>query len=247
MTKAALPVDIYVRVSRVGSRDPESLRSPIDQEREARAFAHTKGLAVGEVLQDIDRPGANLERPGLQKALQRIEAGTSGGIVVAYLSRATRDTQTGLELLAQITTAGGSVYAPNLPDYTTADGRMLTTIQLAIDTGYRMRKTRTHAARRMRAYRDAAPLLFQHIRERKIAGLHDCDDIQSGRNQIARSMRAYRHAIRQGMQKLLAAKTRRGARRQKNCADVQYFSRWNAIIIKCCMFERTPTRRSTRA
>ena len=32
------------------------------------------------------------------------------------------------------------MYAPNLPDYTTADGRMLTTIQFAIDAGYRDRK-----------------------------------------------------------------------------------------------------------
>ncbi|MBA2445917.1 MAG: recombinase family protein [Nocardioidaceae bacterium] len=39
-----------------------------------------------------------------------------------------------------VTHAGGVVYAPNLPDYTTADGRMLTTIQFAIDTGYRDRK-----------------------------------------------------------------------------------------------------------
>ena len=59
---------------------------------------------------------------------------------MAYLSRATRDTAQGLTLLDEITSAGGAVYAPNLPDYTNADGRMLTTIQLAIDTGYRERK-----------------------------------------------------------------------------------------------------------
>ena len=33
------------------------------------------------------------------------------------------------------------MYARNLPDYTTADGKMLTTIQLAVDAGYRERKT----------------------------------------------------------------------------------------------------------
>jgi hypothetical protein len=47
----------------------------------------------------------------------------------------------GLELLDRIRNAGGAVYAPNLPDYTTADGKMLTTIQLAVDAGYRERKT----------------------------------------------------------------------------------------------------------
>jgi site-specific DNA recombinase len=61
-------------------------------------------------------------------------------LIVAYLSRASRDTRQGLDFLDQVTRAGGAVYAPNLPDYTTADGRMLTTIQLAVDTGYRERK-----------------------------------------------------------------------------------------------------------
>jgi DNA invertase Pin-like site-specific DNA recombinase len=134
----ALPVDIYVRVSRVGKR--ENLTSPEDQERDARAFAAGHGLEVGKVIRDIDQSGGKLERPGLSEARARIAAGRSGGIVVAYLSRATRDTAQGLTLLDEITRAGGAVYAPNLPDYTNADGRMLTTIQLAIDTGYRERK-----------------------------------------------------------------------------------------------------------
>jgi site-specific DNA recombinase len=135
----APPVDIYVRVSRVGKR--ENLTSPEDQERDARAFAASHGLTIGKVIRDIDQSGGKLERPGLSEARARIAAGESGGIVVAYLSRATRDTAQGLTLLDEITRAGGAVYAPNLPDYTNADGRMLTTIQLAIDTGYRERKS----------------------------------------------------------------------------------------------------------
>jgi DNA invertase Pin-like site-specific DNA recombinase len=138
-TESQKPVDIYVRVSRVGGR--EHLTSPQDQEREARTFAQSRGLTVGEVFADLDESGGKLERPALQKALARVEAGQSAGIVVAYLSRASRDTSQGLGLLDRITRAGGAVYAPNLPaDYTTADGRMLTTIQLAIDTGYRQKK-----------------------------------------------------------------------------------------------------------
>jgi DNA invertase Pin-like site-specific DNA recombinase/ribosomal protein L34E len=138
VVKPKLPIDIYVRVSRKGAR--EHLISPEDQEREARAFAHSHGIAVGEVLRDIDHSGGTLDRPSLQEALRRVESRESGGIVVAYLSRASRDTQQGLDLLDRITAAGGAVFAPNLPDYTTADGRMLTTIQLAVDTGYRERK-----------------------------------------------------------------------------------------------------------
>jgi site-specific DNA recombinase len=138
LIKPTLPVDIYVRVSRVGGR--EHLTSPEDQEREARSFAHSHGLTIGQVLPDRDHSGGTLDRPGLQEALRRIESRESGGIVVAYLSRASRDTQQGLSLLERITAAGGAVFAPNLPDYTTADGKMLTTINLAIDTGYRERK-----------------------------------------------------------------------------------------------------------
>ena len=57
----ALPVDIYVRVSRVGKR--EHLTSPEDQEREARAFAAGHGLKVGEVIPDIDQSGGKLDVP----------------------------------------------------------------------------------------------------------------------------------------------------------------------------------------
>ena len=135
----ALPVDIYVRVSRVGAR--EHLTSPEDQEREARAYAKSRGLTVAEVLPDIDESGGTLDRPALQQAISRVRAGETAGIVIAYLDRASRETVQGLTLLDEITAAGGAVYAPNLPDYETADGRMLTTIQLAIATGFRQRKT----------------------------------------------------------------------------------------------------------
>ena len=138
MVKPKLPVDIYTRVSRQNGR--EHMRSPEDQEQDARHFARGNRLVVGEVFCDVDHSGGTLDRPGLQKCLRRVESGLSGGVVVSYLSRASRDTVQGLQLLDRITAVGGAVFAPNLPDYTTADGRMLTTIQLAIDEGYRMRK-----------------------------------------------------------------------------------------------------------
>ena len=62
-------VDVYCRVSRVGGR--EHLISPEEQERDARAFAGRRGLAVGEVFTDIDASGGTLERPQLQRALDR--------------------------------------------------------------------------------------------------------------------------------------------------------------------------------
>jgi DNA invertase Pin-like site-specific DNA recombinase len=139
MVKPRRPVDIYVRVSRRGGR--ENFIAAKDQEAIARKFAESEGIPLTEVvLQDIDHPGGTLDRPGLNEARGRVEAGQSGGVIVAYMSRLSRETRQGLALLEEITAAGGAVYAPNLPDYTTADGKMLTTIQLAIDGGYRERK-----------------------------------------------------------------------------------------------------------
>jgi site-specific DNA recombinase len=151
-----LPVDIYVRVSRVGGR--EHMISPEEQERDARAFAERRGLRVAEVFTDLDRSGGTLERPELQKALARVRAGTSGGIVVAYLSRLTRETSQGLGLLEDIREAGGEVYAPNLSDHTTADGRMLNTIQLAIDAGMRERAKEGLARARENAVANGIPV-----------------------------------------------------------------------------------------
>jgi DNA invertase Pin-like site-specific DNA recombinase len=157
MSKATeAPVDIYVRVSRVGGR--EHMISPEEQERDARAFAERRGLRVAEVFTDLDRSGGTLERPELQEALARVRAGTSGGIVVAYLSRLTRETSQGLALLEDIRAAGGEVYAPNLSDHTTADGRMLNTIQLAIDAGMRERAKEQIARARENAVANGIPV-----------------------------------------------------------------------------------------
>lgn len=152
----ALPVDVYVRVSRVGGR--EHMISPEEQERDARAFAERRGLRVGQVFTDLDRSGGTLERPELQKALARVEAGQSGGIVVAYLSRLTRETSQGLGLLEAVREAGGEVYAPNLSDHTSADGRMLNTIQLAIDAGMRERAKEGLARARENAVANGVPV-----------------------------------------------------------------------------------------
>ena len=151
-----LPVDVYVRVSRVGGR--EHMISPEEQERDARAFAERRGLTVADVIPDIDKSGGTLARPGLQKALARVRAGKSGGIVVAYLSRLTRETSQAAALIDEEPQAGGEVYAPNLSDHTTADGRMLNTIQLAIDAGMRERAKETIARARENAIANGIPV-----------------------------------------------------------------------------------------
>ncbi len=124
MTTPTKPIDIYVRVSRVGGR--KNLMSPEDQEREARAYARSHGLKIGIVLPpDLDESGAKWERPGLQEALRRVRAGKSGGILIADLDRLTRDVGHGQRLVNELQAAGARFYAPNAPeDVTTPEGEL---------------------------------------------------------------------------------------------------------------------------
>jgi DNA invertase Pin-like site-specific DNA recombinase len=124
VVKPSRPVDIYVRVSRVGKRG-ERLISPDEQERRARDLARERGLDVGEVLTDLDESGGKLDRPGLSEALRRVEARKSGGGIVAWLDRLSRDSEHAHGLVRRIDEAGGAIYAPDAPaDWTTPEGEL---------------------------------------------------------------------------------------------------------------------------
>src|SRR5262245_48828499 len=123
VVKPSKPVDLYVRVSRVGGR--ENLISPEEQQRRARELAREKGLRLGYVLTDLDESGGKLDRPGLQEALRRVESGESGGIIVAWLDRLSRDSEQAHGLVRRIAEAGGRIYAPDAPsDWTTPEGEL---------------------------------------------------------------------------------------------------------------------------
>jgi DNA invertase Pin-like site-specific DNA recombinase len=132
------PIDIYVRVSRIGGR--EQLISPQEQERRARDLARERGLTVGEVLTDLDESGGNLDRPGLQRALRRVESGESGGVIVAWLDRLSRDSEHAHGLVRRITDAGGAIYAPDAPnDWLSPEGQLQAGIVFAFAQYVRQR------------------------------------------------------------------------------------------------------------
>jgi DNA invertase Pin-like site-specific DNA recombinase len=83
---------------------------------------------------DIDQSGGKLDRPGLEALLARIEAGETGGIVVARLDRMSRlGVADALKLVERITEAGGEVAAIDLGvDPTTQTGELLMTLMLAL-------------------------------------------------------------------------------------------------------------------
>ncbi len=107
--KITKPLDIYVRVSRVGGREGDSYITEAVQEERCRALATARGLEVGQVFTDRDQSGGKMERPAFAKALARIDQDVSGGMIVARLDRFARTLLGGLQTLEQIREAGGVV------------------------------------------------------------------------------------------------------------------------------------------
>ncbi len=126
-------------MSRVGKRG-ERLISPDEQERRARDLARERGLRVGLVLADLNESGGKLDRPGLTEALRRVEARESGGIIVAWLDRLSRDSEHAHGLVKRIGEAGGVIYAPDAPaDWTTPEGELQAGILFAFAQYVRQR------------------------------------------------------------------------------------------------------------
>lgn len=116
-------MDIYVRVSRVGGR--ENLISPEEQERRARDLARNRGLRVGVVIEDKDESGGKWDRRGLQEALARVRSGESGGLIVGWLDRLSRDSEHAHRLVRELDQAGAAIYAPDAPaDWKSPEGEL---------------------------------------------------------------------------------------------------------------------------
>jgi DNA invertase Pin-like site-specific DNA recombinase len=133
------PVDIYVRISRVGKR--QNVMSDADQEDIGRSYLRDRHVKAGKVLADIDESGGKWDRPGLQEALRRVKDGKSGGLVVAWLDRVSRDSEHAHRLIREITEAGGRIYAPDAPDdWTTPEGELQVGIMFAFAQYVRKRQ-----------------------------------------------------------------------------------------------------------
>lgn len=115
----------YLRVSHLGRRKREALRSTIDQTAEIEAWAKAQGRQVEILEAEIDAKGGDASRPVFRQAVEGVKAGTYEGVVVAYLSRAGRDLRLMLDLWDEVEGAGGAVYfARENIDASTAAGRL---------------------------------------------------------------------------------------------------------------------------
>jgi DNA invertase Pin-like site-specific DNA recombinase len=123
----------YCRVSFVGGRSGDSFRSPTDQADAIREWVARRGDTVEILEPELDESGGNADRPILTRAIEGIESGRWDGLVVAYLSRASRSTRHLLEMWERIENAGGQVVAvaENI-DTSTPTGRMQRTMLAAI-------------------------------------------------------------------------------------------------------------------
>jgi site-specific DNA recombinase len=131
--KITKPLDVYVRVSRVGGREGDSFISPELQAEKCEALAKSRGLTIGETFTDLDQSGGKMQRPAFDQALARIESGESGGIVVARIDRFARTLVGGLQAIEAIETAGGVVLtADGEFDTSTATGELVLRIMLSL-------------------------------------------------------------------------------------------------------------------
>lgn len=123
----------YVRVSHVGGRDGDSFRSPDDQAAAIQGWARNRNENVTILTPELDASGGDRNRPILAEAVKGIEDGLYCGLVVAYLSRASRSVSHLLELWDRIEAAGGQVIAvAENVDTSTPAGRLTRTMLAAI-------------------------------------------------------------------------------------------------------------------
>lgn len=126
-------LDGYIRVSKVRGREGPSFISPIVQREEIEAYAHYKGAEIVEFHTDLDESGAKVDRPGLARALDRVEQGLIDGIIVAKLDRFARSLGGALETIKRLDEAGAVLVsvAEGL-DPTTPAGKMMMRMMLVI-------------------------------------------------------------------------------------------------------------------
>ena len=121
-----LPLDGYVRVSRVGARDQtDGFISPDVQERSIGDWGARSGAEVVMRPHELNVSGGTMDRPVFNEIMGRIRSGKSGGVVVYKLDRLARTVLgavSTLEELGRHDATFASATEPQL-DYTTPAGR----------------------------------------------------------------------------------------------------------------------------
>jgi site-specific DNA recombinase len=117
--------------------------SPGMQRDACAAYARAHGHEIVAEHTDLDVSGGTLDRPGLSALLERLESGTTDGLIVARLDRLSRaGVGDALKLVERITKGGRAVVAVDLGlDPTTMTGELVMTVLLALARMERRRIT----------------------------------------------------------------------------------------------------------
>jgi DNA invertase Pin-like site-specific DNA recombinase len=127
-----MALDGYIRVSDVRGRKGESFISPDVQREQIELWARSRQIPLAEVFVELDESGGRADRPMLLRAIERVEAGHSGGVVVAKLDRFGRSLLDGLSAISRIEAAGGTfVSVQDGFDLDTPTGRLMLRMMLA--------------------------------------------------------------------------------------------------------------------
>jgi DNA invertase Pin-like site-specific DNA recombinase len=131
-------MDGYVRVSRRAGRDGDSYHSPAIQLEEIERWARNNGVELGKVETEEDVSGAKaVAERGLERLVERVEAGVSAGIIVYNTSRFARDTIETLVAAKRLKEAGGRlVGASDGVDSDTAAGKTVLALMATMAEQY---------------------------------------------------------------------------------------------------------------
>jgi DNA invertase Pin-like site-specific DNA recombinase len=107
-------------VSNVGGRSGERFASPTEQRERIEAECERVGLELVDTLEEMDVSGGAplAKRPGLRLAVEAIEAGEAGAIVVSYLDRLVRSLTVQAEVVQRVEAAGGAILAVDIGQLT---------------------------------------------------------------------------------------------------------------------------------
>lgn len=104
----------YIRVSTEGQARGDKFGLEAQKDH-IRNYAKEQGLTIGEWYADEGISGATMERGGLQRLLQDVEAGEIGLILVAKMDRVARDLFVQLWVEKELTKAGVEIVSVTEP------------------------------------------------------------------------------------------------------------------------------------
>jgi len=121
----------YTRVST--SEQADSGLGLEAQRTQIAAEAERKGWTVVEWIEDAGISAKSLDRPGMARALEMLDGGAAGALIVAKLDRATRSTMDAAVLLERCSREGWALVALDLGlDMTTPTGELIASVMAAV-------------------------------------------------------------------------------------------------------------------